>query len=209
MNNEELIKSLDMCVPKNPKSDWGKWQRRVVDKAITVLSTDGEYIKKEDIIEYLNDLFGEMYQVSFSDVLQSIDSLQTYSFPDLSENKGDLISRRALIEGFADMREGYPIIRNERITVKDVIEIILSIPPVEDKGEWNVSHTDIDELWATCSNCDEEIKMRLTDDYKPIFYNFCPNCGADMRGNVKSFYDRMTEELGENWDMPADMKGGE
>ena len=204
MNNEELIKSLDMCVPKNPKSDWGKWQRRVVDKAITALSTDGEYIKKEDTIEYLNDLFGEMYNVSFGNVLQSIDSLQTYPFPDLSESEGDLISRQAVLnlkQTFTD-NAGY---ETEYVDVEDIKEL----PPVEDKGEWNVSHTDIDELWATCSNCDEEVKMRLTDDYTPIFYNFCPNCGADMRGGVKSFYDRMTEELGENWDVPADWQKGE
>ena len=50
-----------------------------------------EYIKKEDIIECLNDLFGEMYHVSFGNVLQSLDSLQTYSFPDSAENKGEWI----------------------------------------------------------------------------------------------------------------------
>lgn len=122
----------------------------------------------------------------------------------LSENKGDLISRQAVLnlkQTFTD-NAGY---ETEYVDIEDIKEL----PPVEDKGEWNVSHTDIDELWATCSNCDEEVKMRLTDDYTPIFYNFCPNCGADMRGGVKSFYDRMTEELGEDWDVPADMKGGE
>ena len=51
-----------------------------------------EYIKKEDAIEYLNDLFGEMCHVSFGDVLQSINSLQTYSFSDSAENKGEWIS---------------------------------------------------------------------------------------------------------------------
>ena len=66
-------------------------QSEALKMAISALSTDGEYIKKEDVIEYLNDLFGEMYQVSFSDVLQNIDSLQTYSFPDSAENKGDWI----------------------------------------------------------------------------------------------------------------------
>ena len=55
------------------------------------VSAEGEYIKKEDTIEYLNDLFGEMYHVSFGNVLQSIDSLPTYSFPD--REKGEWISR--------------------------------------------------------------------------------------------------------------------
>lgn len=59
-----------------------------------------EYIKKEDTIEYLNDLFGEMCHVSFGDVLQSIDSLRTYSFPDSAENKGEWISTEDRPDGF-------------------------------------------------------------------------------------------------------------
>lgn len=49
------------------------------------------------------------------------------------ENKDDLISRQSLIEEFADMRDGYPIITNDQLTVKDVIEIILSMPSVPKK----------------------------------------------------------------------------
>lgn len=36
----------------------------------------------------------------------------------------DLISRQALIEEFADMREGYPIMTDEQLTAEDVINTI-------------------------------------------------------------------------------------
>lgn len=57
------------------------------------VSAEGEYIKKEDTIEYLNDLFGEMYHVSFGNVLQSIDSLPTYSFPDREKGVPEFLSK--------------------------------------------------------------------------------------------------------------------
>ena len=75
------------------------------------------------------------------------------------------------------------------------------------KGEWLKIYPDNEE-WNVyeCSHCGEEFDLIEGTPYDNE-YNFCPNCGADMRGNAKSFYDRMTEELGENWDMPADMRG--
>lgn len=39
------------------------------------------------------------------------------------------------------------------------------------KGKW-IEDTG---LYATCSNCKENL-------YQAIEYKFCPNCGADMRG---------------------------
>ncbi len=89
MTNEEAIermKTMRWEHATNPCPD-----RTAFDMAISALSADGEYIKKEDAIEYLNDLFGEMCHVSFSDVLQSIDSLQTYSFSNPTKNKGEWI----------------------------------------------------------------------------------------------------------------------
>jgi len=105
----------------------------------------------------------------------------------MEENRGDLICRQAVINAIANTCFWLSAKDWEELT-----KCIDSIPPVEDKGEWFVSHTDIDELWAICSNCDEEIKQKLNDDYTPVFYNFCPNCGADMRQTKEKRNDART-----------------
>ena len=78
----------------------------------------------------------------------------------------DLISRQAVKEQ-ACMFYGHKVIFANRIDL---------IPSADrPKGEWVWS--DEDASWK-CGRCDcvfEEI------DWKPN-YNFCPNCGADMRG---------------------------
>ena len=40
------------------------------------------------------------------------------------------------------------------------------------KGEWRVRHDD----HFRCTNCEQ---------YSSFNFNYCPNCGADMRGEVK------------------------
>lgn len=45
MTREELIKELDGIVPKNPKSDWSIYQRKIVDLAIKAL--EQETVSKE------------------------------------------------------------------------------------------------------------------------------------------------------------------
>ena len=103
--NGELVDKLKQLRFFNQRAGrelWGDRPREIQDKdienadtilskAISALSSDGEYIKKEDTIEYLNDLFGEMCHVSFDNVIQSVDSLQTYSFLGSAENKGEWI----------------------------------------------------------------------------------------------------------------------
>lgn len=78
MTREEAIKELNDYYDTTDEVwlDFPKL-KEALEMAISALSADGEYIKKEDAIEYLNDLFGGMCHVSFNDVLQSIDSLPT------------------------------------------------------------------------------------------------------------------------------------
>ena len=37
MTREELMQNLNSIVPKNPKSDWSIYQRKIVDEAIKAL----------------------------------------------------------------------------------------------------------------------------------------------------------------------------
>ena len=132
MTREEAIKRIEKMVEGDDELGclFIRKDIEALNMAISALSAEGEYIKKEDTIEYLNDLFGEMYHVSFGNVLQSIDSLPTYSFPD--REKGEWISREGTGECF----------------------------PFWERHK--------------CSKCGK---------YGEGTFNFCPNCGADMRGD--------------------------
>ncbi len=117
---------------------------------------------------------------------------------------GDLISRDYLLS-LANKDGAYGYVSAHEI---------INAPSVENKGEWiKVQSGDKDFPESiVCSKCgNENSHFDFNEHAEPIgkvfaTSKFCPNCGADMRGGVKSFYDRMTEELGENWDMPADMR---
>ena len=50
MTREELIKELDGIVPKNPKSDWSIYQRKIVDEAIKTLEQESSFQKKAEIV---------------------------------------------------------------------------------------------------------------------------------------------------------------
>lgn len=87
----------------------------------------------------------------------------------------DLISRQAAIELFErELSKRYNT--RERaigfIGAKRILENVPTVQPERHAGKW-ISN-DIDpEAWNFCSVCGES----AID-----LYDFCPNCGADMRG---------------------------
>ena len=74
----------------------------------------------------------------------------------------DLISRQAVLELIADYD----------LSMGQVVKGIHALPSVENKGEWIYQQGIVPYKWR-CSRCE---KMFKTD------FNYCPNCGADMRG---------------------------
>ena len=72
------------------------------DMAISALSTDGEYIKKADILNELGDV---NMDILTDEVKEIVNGLPTYSFPDSAENKGEWIpvSEENLPEDFQEV----------------------------------------------------------------------------------------------------------
>ena len=80
----------------------------------------------------------------------------------------DLISRQDAIDALikADMNCGI-----------DSAEVIKQLPSAQRKGNW----VGIDDEPCETFECDR-CGFVLEDWIQGVFYNFCPNCGADMRG---------------------------
>ena len=102
-----------------------------------------------------------------------------------SESKLDLISRQDAIEAVVCHiwhmpNEAYRQFNCENIVREVVEDAIKRLPSAEAvQGEW----IDVDNYYrmATCSHCHKVTMFEKWGEYtKP--YNFCPNCGARMRG---------------------------
>lgn len=100
----------------------------------------------------------------------------------------DLIDRRAVIDAIKNQTcLTYEEIFNRCLVsitdengwlggIKDAIEAVIGLPSVQPerkKGKWIDKSGGIEGAWNYCSVCGEQ----AID-----LYDFCPNCGADMRG---------------------------
>lgn len=94
----------------------------------------------------------------------------------------DLISREeALSHPFANGKYDKENANHDFIlgfeSYKEWLEML---PTVEDrpKGEWDINCQGI----VFCSKCKKVFNHNYDIDYMESHFNFCPNCGADMRG---------------------------
>ena len=104
------------------------------------------------------------------------DVTRLLSLPDATDtNVGDMISRQAAIDAYGgwyvdECTEGGFI-----GTVKQLLEGLPPVQPERKKGHWIAPKYYPTQFTYTCSKC----------GYKQSFngkFKFCPNCGADMRG---------------------------
>ena len=90
----------------------------------------------------------------------------------------DLISRQALLDEFQKhftVEEDMGIYALKLSAIKQEVNcVIMGLPSAERKGKWiHDPDPDAGLGWYTCSECGH-------NDYEDP--DFCPNCGADMRG---------------------------
>ena len=71
------------------------------------------------------------------------------------------------------------------ISIQAMIDVVecteaADVQPVY-RGHWDYSEEDNGECeWYFCSVCDSPAEQLYTDE--PLLSEFCPHCGADMRG---------------------------
>lgn len=125
---------------------------------------------REEAISHLKDgePFSEIYDPIWDEALKMAISA-------LSENKGDLISRQAVLDELEkwDWQELYLPIHFK--------QILDDVPSVENRGEWIDDHAD-----TVCSECGWSCNEAYfwNDEKRTYGYysKFCPNCGARMKG---------------------------
>ena len=96
--------------------------------------------------------------------------------PKIAGCSDDTISRQAVIDLLKQMRKDGDMVPWEG---KNVFARIRKLPPVQPKrktGQWIDKSNGIEGAWNYCSVCGEQ----AID-----LYDFCPNCGADMRGGTE------------------------
>ena len=107
----------------------------------------------------------------------------------------DLISRQAAIDAITDesivanMDSVYDSeLRRYKRAMQRILASLPSAQPERKKGKWYKPTGMMPPEFAgtyRCSECDE-LAMRDWKTHKQNLTNFCPNCGADLRGEANA-----------------------
>ena len=94
------------------------------------------------------------------------------------------IDADAFLENQRKRCGGKPIVGTRTVDCKYLQDELAKEPTIEARpvvrGEWSCDDEDgFDNFDWHCDNCGASIGYRCGN---PVFSNFCPNCGADMRG---------------------------
>lgn len=108
---------------------------------------------------------------------EEIENLPSAQLSVPETNVGDIISRQAAIE--AIKRAIW-----DKYTVKDAIDAVCNVPSAQErkKGRWVSTDDGWDGEYFVCSKCGCPWTL-IEGSPEENGMNFCPNCGADIRGD--------------------------
>lgn len=87
----------------------------------------------------------------------------------------DLIDRKVAFEVLTDYYHHKTEVQHDAL--KEALSRVPSAEPERKKGKWIDGMPYVNSHWKVCSECHE------TAPNSAGGYNFCPHCGADMRGD--------------------------
>ena len=191
MNREEAITALG----DRNNLLWGmsteekKYYSEALDMAISALSAEGEYIKRNDVIKMLNTIdryvadkirfcdtneeypSNEVFVVD--DVYEELDELPTYSLS-AKPDSGEYIKKEDALDKIVEQ-----LPQRAYMKCQKAIDSLPTYPfPDREKGEWQLGG--YDDMYYVCSKCD----FKASEYYAKPRFKYCPNCGADMRGEA-------------------------
>ena len=155
-----------------------------------------ESCHRAQLVRDLEDNYPEMEVswMNFSDCPDCERNRLAKNSPKLENENGDTISRQAAKDALNhELRCGAVI---NQCGLEVAYEVIEDLPPaepkrgkwIEDKGQQTLMQNFIErgEVWRVCSVCGAGHmighKYECDKAYHETHHNFCPNCGADMRG---------------------------
>ena len=122
---------------------------------------------------------GAVYAIKTNQYYGSKSDLENLIANGTPITEGDLISRSALKEQFADIRQDFPKFHQfSFVSTEEIARKIDNAPTVAErpKGEW---------IFRSGVTCSGYYKCNKCGEVERAEKNFCSNCGADMRGDEK------------------------
>lgn len=124
-----------------------------------------DLINRQTAINTLLEAYPLMQKEKLVEVMETVPGAEA----------GDCISRKMAIDEVINLWADKPFGNPTLVEIKGCIEALTSAQPERKTGEWIECEEDWRHqiVWWRCSECNYNVSAH---------YNFCPNCGADMRG---------------------------